>query len=99
MPTMWFVPDGRTAYTEGGPGVPLSFEEAAVVFGTEDMRYLGPRPASIGVDREPGDVPNVVVEVVEGEGSNVLLPSAGYYWALSIDPDTARQRLDHERRH
>lgn len=99
MPTMWLVHDGRTAYTEAGPGEPVSFEEAAAMFATEDIRYLGPQPASIGVDREPGDDPNVVVELSEGEGTNVLLPTAGFYWVTSIDAGTAQQRLAHQRRH
>lgn len=94
MPTIWFVPDGRAAYTEAGAGIPLSFDEAVAVFGPEDIRYLGTRPASIGVDREPGDALNVVVEVSEGEGSNVLLPTHGFYWASSLHADDARARLE-----
>jgi hypothetical protein len=99
MPTMWLVHDGRTAYTDAGPGEPLSFDEATALFATEDIRYLGPQPASIGVDREPSEDPNVVVELADGGGTNVLLPMAGYYWVTSVDAETVRDRLAHQRRH
>lgn len=98
MPTMWFLKDGRTPYTECGPGLPMSFAEAAAVLGTEDLRFIGPEPPSINPD-ETSDVPrNVVVQLDPDEGSNVLLPQAGFYWAVSLNPDAASARLAKERR-
>jgi hypothetical protein len=98
MPTMWSIRDGRVPYTEFGPGTPLSFEEAVALFGNEELRYIGPKPPSIHPD-EPSDGPeNVVLQVDEGEGSNVLLPEAGFYWVPGLHPDVAAQRLEKERR-
>ena len=97
MPTMWFLKDGRTPYTECGPGTPLGFTEAAAVFGSEDIRHIGPEPPSINPD-ETSDTPrNVVLQVESDEGSSVLLPEAGFYWVVGADPDGASQRLGKER--
>ncbi len=98
MPTMWFIRDGRAPYTEFGPGTPLSFDEAVALFGTEELRYAGPTPPSIQPD-DPSDGPeNVVLQLDEGEGTNILLPQAGFYWAASVRPDDASERLRKERR-
>lgn len=99
MPTLWFLQDGRASYAEAGPGVTLDFEEAAAVFGTEDLRYIGPHAPNFGVDREPGPDRNVVLEVGSGEGSSVLLPDAGFYWATSISEDMVHERLGRARSH
>jgi hypothetical protein len=97
MPTMWFLKDGRTAYTECGPGVPISFAEAVALFGTEEIRYVGPEPPSIGPDAPSEEPENVVVQLEDGEGSHSLLPEAGFYWVVSARPNEAAARLRHER--
>jgi hypothetical protein len=97
MPTMWFLRDGRTPYTECGPGTRLSFDEAVAVFGTEQIRFVGRDAPSINPDA-PGDAAeNVMLEVEDTEGTNVLLPQAGFYWAVSIAPEVAERRLRGER--
>lgn len=99
MPTMWFIRDGRAPYTEFGPGTPLSFDEAAALFGTEDLHYIGAAPPSIRPDDPSESAENVVIQLDEGEGTTLLLPQAGFYWAPTLRPDTAEQRLRKERRH
>jgi hypothetical protein len=97
MPTMWTLRDGRTAYTECGPGVPMDFDEAVAVFGTEEIRYLGPGPASIRPDEPSDGVENVVLQLDADEGTDALLPQPGFYWVTSLRPDAAAQRLRDER--
>ncbi|CAA9300237.1 MAG: hypothetical protein AVDCRST_MAG71-42 [uncultured Lysobacter sp.] len=97
MPTLWFLKDGRTPYTECGPGSPLSFAEAAVVFGSDDIRAMGPQPPSFNPDETSEAPRNVVLQVDPDEGSSVLLPEAGFYWVVSADPDAAAARLSKER--
>lgn len=98
MPTLWLVRDGRVPYTESGPGRPLAFDEAVALFGTEEVRYIGPTPPSLQPD-DPSEHPeNVVLQVDAGEGTNVLLPQAGFYWVASMKPDAALERLRKERR-
>lgn len=97
MPTMWFIRDGRAPYTEFGPGTALSFDEAVALFGTEELRYIGAAPPSIRPE-DPSDGPeNVVLQLDEGEGTNVLLPQPGFYWAPSVRPDAVADRLSRER--
>lgn len=99
MPTMWLIKDGRTPYTECGPGVPLGFDDAVALFGTEVIRYLGPEPPSLNPDEPSEDPVNVVVQVDGGEGTNTLLPQPGFYWAVSVSPAVAVERLhEHQRR-
>lgn len=98
MPTMWLIKDGRTSYTESGPGIPLSFTEAVTVFASEDLRFVGRKAPSINPDAPSDTVENVLLQVGEDEGTNALLPQAGFYWAVSISPEDAEHRLMRERR-
>lgn len=98
MPTLWFVPDGRVAYTAHGPGIEISASEVIALFGTEPLRYLGRAAPSLRPDEPSDDPNNVVVELGETETRNPLLPEPGFYWAASLDVDEAARRLQHERR-
>lgn len=99
MPTLWFVPDGRVPYTSQVPGMPISLDEAAAVFGTEPLHYLGRGAASLRPDDAASDDPhNVVIELGGAEARTTLLPEPGFYWAASLDADAAARRLQRERR-
>ena len=98
MPTLWLIKDGRTPYTECGPGLPLGFDDAVALFGTEVIRPLGPEPPSLNPDEPSEDPVNVVVQVDEGEGTNALLPQAGFYWVVSATPAAAVERLRERQR-
>ncbi|MFC0676401.1 hypothetical protein ACFFGH_00870 [Lysobacter korlensis] len=98
MPTMWLIRDGRTSYAEAGQGMPLSFAEAVDLFASEDLRFVGRRAPSINPDAPSDSIENVLLQVEEGEGTNALLPQAGFYWAVSISPEDAEKRLLRERR-
>ncbi|GAB6197187.1 hypothetical protein [Lysobacter xanthus] len=98
MPTLWYIRDGRTPYTEFGPGQPVSFDEAVALFGTEELRYIGPTPPSIQPDAPSEGPENVILQLDAGEGTNLLLPQAGFYWAASLHPDDADARLRKERK-
>lgn len=67
------------------------------MFGSEDIRRIGPEPSSINPDATSEDACNVVLQVEKDEGGSVLPPEAGFYWVVSVDPEFATHRLSKER--
>jgi len=85
--------DGPRPHSQSGPGTHITLDEAQLLFGSADLRFVGSEPPSINSDRPSHSVKNVIVAVEDNEGSSALFPEAGFYFVVDMRPPEVESKL------
>lgn len=86
MPVIWYSQDGLRPHTQRGPGTQVTFDEAQVLFGSTELRFVGIEAPNINPETPSEAVKNVVIEIEEGEGVTSMFPESGFYVAIGAKP-------------
>jgi hypothetical protein len=97
MPTMWFAKDGARPNSQRSAGIPITSQEAQVIAGLRELKYVGTEAPSINSDQPSRYERNVIFELPSSGEADTLMPNIGYYYVLGLKPEEARQALEAKR--
>lgn len=94
MPTMWFAKDGSRPNSQSGPGISITTEEARVIIGSHEAKFVGSIAPSINQNKPTHSLKNVVLEIESNTEVSSLLPEVGYYVVADLRPVESQRVLD-----